>query len=257
MSPEQRAIIDRNVPVVRRLSTEDRDELFGHVQVFLAEKHFEGCGGLEMTDEIRLTIAAQACLLLLHRETDYYPRLTSILVYPSEYGAWGERHVGDGIWEEGPDARLGHTQQRLRALVLAWDAARRGAADPADGDNLVLHEFAHQLDFEDDATNGTPALETRGEYLAWGRIMREEFEALRAAEESGAPTLIDQYGASAPAEFFAVITEAFFERPHALKRRHPEMYDALARFYRQDPVTFVPETAEDTATGSPDDAEHP
>ena len=236
---EWRSIVERNVAVFRRLSASDQAELLGHVQVFLAEKHFEGCGGLELTDEIRVTIAAQACLLLLHRDTDYYPRLTSILVYPAGYTAHEARTIGDGIWAEGPDDRLGHTQQRLGALVLAWDSAKLGAPDPADGDNLVLHEFAHQLDFEDNLTDGTPALDTRDEYLAWARVMREEFDALREAEERGRATIIDQYGTKNPAEFFAVVTEAFFERPHALRRRHPALYEELARFYRQDPATFV------------------
>ena len=236
---EWRRIVARNVPIFGRLPKEDQVELLGHVQVFLAEKHFEGCGGLELTDEIRLTIAAQACLLLLHRDTDYYPRLRSILVYPSGYTAHGERHVGDGLWEEGADERLGHTQQQLGALVLAWDAARQGALEPTDGENLVLHEFAHQLDFEDSATNGTPALNSRAEYLAWGRVMNAEFEALRDAEEAGRPTLIDPYGATDPAEFFAVVTEAFFERPHSLRRRHPALYERLAAFYQQDPSAFV------------------
>lgn len=241
-----RRVVERNLPMFRRLSSSDRAELLGHVQVFMAEKHFEGCGGLELTDEIRVTIAAQACLLLLHRETDYYPRLRSILVYPSAYDAYGERVVEGGIWEEASDARLGHTHQRLGALVLAWDASRQGAAEPADGENLVLHEFAHQLDFEDNLTDGTPALDTRAEYLAWAKVMSEEFEALRIAEGAGQRTLIDQYGAKNPAEFFAVITEAFFERPASLKRRHPELYTELARFYRQEPIEFVPEASQTT-----------
>jgi len=234
-----RTIVERNLPVFNRLPTEDQAELLGHVQVFLAEKHIEGAGGLVLTNEIRLTIAAQACLLLLHRETDYYPRLRSIIVYPGGYTAHGEQHLGDGLWTESEDL-LGHTAQRLGALVLAWDAAKHGAKEPDDGRNLVLHEFAHQLDFEDSTTNGTPALETRAEYLAWGRVMNDEFQALQAAEEAGKSTLIDQYGATNPAEFFAVVTEAFFERPHSLRRRHPELYASLASFYRQDPASFTP-----------------
>lgn len=121
----------------------------GHVRVFLAEKNFEGCGGLELTDEIRVTIAAQACLLLLHRKTDYYPQLTSILVYPSGYTVPGERYLGGHVWEEGGEDLLGHTERHMRSLVLAWDAAKLGGANRSDGQNLVLHEFAHQLDFED------------------------------------------------------------------------------------------------------------
>jgi Mlc titration factor MtfA (ptsG expression regulator) len=236
--PEWRTIIERNLKIFPRLPPDDQTELLGHVQVFLAEKKFEGCGGLELTDEIRVTIAAQACLLLLHRETDYYPELTVILVYRTGYMAREERHVGGGIWEDGEDERLGHTGRDLRALVLAWDSARHGAVDPDDGENVVLHEFAHQLDFEDWRSDGTPALETRAEYLAWARVMSPEFEALRAADDVGAPTMLDKYGALNPAEFFAVVTEAFFERPRALRARHPDLYAELQRFYRQDPAAY-------------------
>lgn len=236
-----RGILERNLDVFNRLSPEDQAELLGHTRVFVAEKHFEGTGGLELTDEIRVTIAAQACLLLLHRETDYYPELTSIIVYPSGYTAEEERHVGGGVWSDEPEDRLGHTGQRLRALVLAWDAARHGASAPNDGENLILHEFAHQLDFENQQSDGTPALESRGDYLAWARVMSAEFEALRNATYSGSPTLLDGYGATDPAEFFAVITEAFFERPRALRKLHPALFAQLQHFYRQDPTTYSAE----------------
>jgi MtfA peptidase len=236
-----KSIITRNVPVYRRLPPAEQRELLGHIQIFLSEKHFEGCGGLELTDEIRVTIAAQACLLLLHRETDYYPELTSILVYPSAYIANEDRYLGDNIWEQGEDGRLGHTGRQLGSLVLAWDEAKRGAANPADGANLVLHEFAHQLDFEHSQTDGAPALATRADYLTWARVMSREFEALRAAEEEGARTVLDTYGATNPAEFFAVATEAFFERPRALRTKQPELYTELARFYRQDPAVYSAE----------------
>jgi Mlc titration factor MtfA (ptsG expression regulator) len=241
--PGWRAILERNLPIFSRLSAEDQAELLGHTQVFVAEKHFEGCGGLDLTDEMRVTIAGQACLLLLHRETDYYPELTSILVYPTGYTATEERYIGGGVWEEGPEDRLGHTGQRLRALVLAWDEVRHGAAGPADGENLVLHEFAHQLDFVNLRSDGTPALQTRADYLAWGRVMSAEFQALRNASDAGLPTLLDTYGATDPAEFFAVITEAFFERPRALLRLHPKLFEQLRHFYQQDPTTYSAETA--------------
>ncbi|MGH7603330.1 MAG: zinc-dependent peptidase [Gemmatimonadaceae bacterium] len=238
-----RAILERNLPVFNRLTPEDQAELLGHVQVFMAEKHFEGAGGLEMTEEIRVTIAGQACMLLLHRDTEYYPELISIIVYPSGYTANEDRHIGGGIWEEGGEDRLGHTGQRLSALVLAWDAVRRGAAAPSDGQNLVLHEFAHQLDFENSSSDGTPDLDTHRDYLAWGRVMRAEFSALRRASNAGEETLIDAYGATNPAEFFAVITEAFFERPRALRKRHPALFMQLQQFYRQDPTTYSLEEA--------------
>lgn len=109
--------------------------------------------------------------------------------------------------------------------------------------NLVLHEFAHQLDFEDSETDGAPALAARTEYLSWARVMSREFEALRAADQAGTPTVLDTYGATNPAEFFAVATEAFFERPAALRAKQPELYRELARFYRQDPATYSVEAA--------------
>jgi len=244
LDPAWHAALERNFPVFLRLSPADQAELIGHIQVFLAEKHFEGCGGLVLTDEMRVTIAAQACLLLLHRETDYYPDLTSILVYPSGYTEESVRHVGGGIWEEGPEDRLGHTAHRLGALVLAWDAASHGARDPSDGQNVVLHEFAHQLDFENRSADGMPALDTHAQYVAWARVMSAEFDALRVAEARGEPTVLDGYGATNPIEFFAVATEAFFERPRELKTKHSALYAELQKFFKQNPEEFSdPQTA--------------
>ncbi|HKH94382.1 MAG TPA: M90 family metallopeptidase [Gemmatimonadaceae bacterium] len=240
---EWQRTIERNVPIVQRLPTADRQELFGHVQVFLAEKHFEGCGGLELTDEIRVTIAAQACLLLLHRETDYYPKLTSVLVYPSTYVVPGAHALGGGIWDSADETFLGHTQSNLSALVLAWDATLHGARSVDDGENLVLHEFAHQLDFESGDVNGTPPLESNRQYASWARVLGAEYDALRRASESGTPSVLDDYGAENPAEFFAVATEAFFERPLELRARHAALYEELRAFYRQDPAEW-PRTGE-------------
>lgn len=241
--PTWRSTLTRSLPLFRRLPPQDQSELLRHVQVFLAEKRFEGCGGLELTDEIRLTIAAQACVLLLHRETDYYPQLSTILVYPSSYIVPGERHVEGPIWEEGDQTFLGHATDRLGSIVLAWDAAKKGAANSSDGRNLVLHEFAHQLDFENYTTDGAPALATRAEYATWARVMSSEYKALQAADEAGWPTVLDPYGATNPAEFFAVATEAFFERPRDLRARHPELYAALGQYFRQDPARHFVEAA--------------
>jgi len=221
----------------------DQKELLSHVQVFLAEKRFEGCAGLELTEEIRLTIATQACLLLLHRRTDYFPRLLTILVYPSGFVVDQSRPITDHIWQEGREGRLGETARAMGSMVLAWDAARSGALDPSDGKNLVIHEFAHQLDFEDLAADGAPVLNSREEKRAWAEVMKMEFAALRAADETGIPTLLDSYGATNPAEFFAVATEAFFERPLALRQHRPQLYGELRRFYRQDPALYSSEPA--------------
>jgi len=233
-----RRIIEVRVPVFGRLSSEDQQELLGHTRVLLEEKHFEGAGGLLMRDEVRLTIAAQAALLLLRRDTDYFPRLKSIIVYPTGYVSSEPTRDDSGIWTEGDDSLLGHTQRDLRAIVLSWDDVRAGAADPDDGSNLVLHEFAHQLDFEDGSTDGTPALDSGAQVRSWAEVLGRELEALREAADAGESTLLDPYGAEDPAEFFAVATETFFERGADLRRRHPQLYDELHRYYRQDPARW-------------------
>jgi len=234
-------IIKSRVAFFVRLSATDQAELLDHIQVFLAEKRFEGCAGLEINDEIRVTIAAQACLLLLHRKTDYFPGLLTILVYPSTYLVDEQRNVEGPVWEEGKMYRLGETGRTMGSMVLAWDAVKSGAADPSDGKNVVLHEFAHQLDYENLAADGAPALTTREQQMSWREVMRTEFASLRAADDTGIPTLLDTYGATNPAEFFAVATEAFFERPCALRARHPKLYAELQRYFRQNPVEYSAE----------------
>ena len=232
------ALIQRHVVFFHKLSASDRAELLGHIQVFLAEKRFEGCGGFAITDEVRVTIAAQACLLLLHRKTDYFPGLLTILVYPLTYMVQEDHQVGEHVWEERTVSRLGETGRRMGSLVLSWGAVKHGAADPSDGKNVVLHEFAHQLDYENHAADGVPGLATREQQLAWSEVMKTEFASLRAADESGIPTLLDTYGATDPVEFFAVSVEAFFEQPRALRARHPRLYAELQKYFQQDPVNI-------------------
>jgi len=235
--PEWDTILRRTFPRYVRLSQADREELQRHIQVFLAEKHFEGAGGLEMTLEIRVTIAAQACLLLLHRETDYYPGLYSIIVYPYEYVARARSRHESGAIVEGEQVRLGESSMR-GAVVLSWDRARDGAGDVHDCHNLVFHEFAHQLDAEDGRMNGAPKLERPSEYIAWARVLEREYRRLRRQDLLWVrPALLDLYGATNPAEFFAVVTECFFQQPWMLRVRHPELYEELKLFFRQDPAS--------------------
>lgn len=234
---EWERIIERNVTFFDCLSASDRRELFGKTQILLAEKQFEGCDGLQLTDEIRVTIAAYAAVLLLRRETDYYPRLTSILVYPGAYVASGERHVGDGVWEEGEVSRLGETGLRLSAVVVAWDDVPRGREAGGVRDNVVLHELAHQLDFENNAVDGTPLIEP-GQRASWARVCGGELERLRSAVADGEPTLIRPYGAKNPAEFFAVVTELFFHRGGELRDCHPNLYREFQSFYGLDPAEW-------------------
>jgi Mlc titration factor MtfA (ptsG expression regulator) len=235
LSPSWLSIIEKNVPYYSCLSKEKRRRLGGLVQVFLDEKHFEGCGGLRITDEIRLTIAAQACILLLGLRNDFYPELQSILVYPHAYFAPMKRVLPDGTVLETAQKRLGETWSK-GSLVLAWDDVKRSTIDIHDGHNVVFHEFAHQLDYESGAAEGAPRLPSRSRYSAWARVLGAEYESLIADILHHRKTLLDSYGATNPAEFFAVVTEFFFEKPVQLKKRHPAMYDQLRLFYNQDPA---------------------
>jgi Mlc titration factor MtfA (ptsG expression regulator) len=232
------AILRKNVPLYGRLPEADQQELRGHILVFLHEKIFEGCGGQEITDEVRVTIAAQACLLLLRNPGDYYPRLVTVLVYPSAYVARHRQPLGGGFMLEGESARLGEAWVD-GVVVLAWDEVRSGAADLHDGHNVVLHEFAHQLDQEDGTADGAPILAQRSRYVSWARVLGDEYEQLRKDSEAGRRSVLDDYGATNPAEFFAVATECFFEKPAAMKRKHPELYAELLAYYGLDPLQLL------------------
>jgi MtfA peptidase len=239
---EWKSHLHHNVPYYNRLPEHDKRELEQHIQVFLAEKYFEGCAGLKITDEIRLTIAAQACMLLLHRDTDYYRGLRTILVYPAGYLAQNTTRGPGGIVTESVDPRLGESWNTPGAggpVVLSWRDVKAGAADIADGRNIVFHEFAHQLDGEWGGVEGAPALPDRGMYKKWSEVFGREFQQHVAAVRSGQPTLLNPYGASNPAEFFAVATETFFEQPAELRSRHPELYQQLTLYFKQDPASLA------------------
>jgi Mlc titration factor MtfA (ptsG expression regulator) len=231
------AIIDQRVPLARALPEADRQELEQLVVAFLDEKTFEGAGGLTITDEIRVTIAAHACLLLLHRDNDVYPDLDTVLVYPSTYVAPDKRRDGMVVVEE-RSVRLGESWHR-GLVVLAWDAVLGAAEAPESGHNVVLHEFAHQLDAEDGLVDGAPDLGTRARYVTWARVLGAEYTDLTERIRAGLGADIDAYGATSPPEFFAVVTEMFFGKPVALRARHPELYAVLADFYQQDPASLA------------------
>jgi Mlc titration factor MtfA (ptsG expression regulator) len=229
-------ILTRNVALYRILPDSERRELFGHMHNFLAEKRFEGCGGLEMTDEIKVTIAAQACMLLLNHKATYFPKCDVILVYPSAYLA--KRRVDMGMYHIEEDAaRLGESWTR-GIVVLAWDHAKQKALDVEGGHNVVLHEFAHQLDQEDGQSNGAPMLEHRSSYVTWARVLGKEYENLRYKAENNIKDVMDLYGSTNAAEFFAVATETFFEKGSELREKHPELYGQLKEYYKVDPAEW-------------------
>ncbi|HUK82307.1 MAG TPA: M90 family metallopeptidase [Verrucomicrobiae bacterium] len=229
-----RSILQRNVPYYGHLSPGEQQELQQHIQVFVAEKNFEGCGGLELTDEIKVTVAAYACILLLHLRHDYYPRLQSILVYPDAYPVPEVRSYAGNIVVEAHELRAGESW-RTGVVVISWNHVLHRPADPSGNRNVALHEFAHQLDEENGSADGAPILPRSSRYGAWARILGREYRALADAAAADRPTLLDKYGATNPAEFFAVVTEYFFEQPQQLKQRHPELYEELKLFYQQDP----------------------
>lgn len=232
------SVVEKNIPYYGFLPEADRRELLGHIQVFLAEKQFEGCAGMEITDEVRVTIAAHACVLLLHRKTDYYPLLHSILVYPRMYAARTTRYHGRFIEEEGMDVRSGESWYQ-GSVVLSWEDVIYETEDMNEGENVVLHEFAHQLDDESGDGDGAPILEDSSEYGEWSRVLGEEYRALVKARDGNRPTFLDPYGAENPSEFFAVATEFFFELPLDFRHFHPRLYDRLRRYYRQDPAALL------------------
>jgi hypothetical protein len=223
-----------NVPVYRRLPGDLRAQLHGHINVLLAEKHFEGCNGLEINDEVRVTIAGEAGLLILNRETRYYPDLVTILVYPTVFYADVEDN-DDHIVSEYKEDRSGESWD-MGVVILSWEDAVEHASTGRGGYNVVLHEFAHQLDMENGAMDGFPKLRSREERETWRIAFTEAYE--RFERGGGRGSVVDSYGAGDPSEFFAVVTESFFERSLALRREQPALYDVLSRYYCVDPASW-------------------
>lgn len=238
-----------NVPAYARLTPDQRRHAQGLIKVFLAEKRFEGAGGLEITDEIRVTIAAQACMLLLGLDIDQpYPGLRTVIVYPKAYFATS-RNVGPGgIVTESVMARSGESWNNQTGwgyatggpVVLAWDEVVKGAMDPTSGHNVVLHEFAHQLDGLATGMDGAPPLPSRSRYTTWAKVLTDEFKRLRRDIALRQPTELRAYGATSPPEFFAVATEAYFEKPERLKERHPDLFEELREFFGWTPGDPTP-----------------
>lgn len=213
-------IIDRRLTFVETLPETERTRFFEHLKVFVWEKHFFGVKGLEVTDEIRIVVAAAAARISRRLSLDVYDRLTEIVIYPSTYQHGP--HAGGVLGEAHP----------FGTVVLAWDAVTGGIATPNDGHDTAIHEFAHVLDIADGVFDGTPELDADA-FDDWGHVMGKHFERLKA-DHARSP--LREYGATNEAEFFAVATEAFFEKPKTLERRAPDLYRELRRFFRVDPA---------------------
>ena len=226
--------LEANVGHYRSLSEVEQSRLRDLLRVLIAEKDWEGCGGVVLTDEIRVTIAAQACMLILALDLDYFSEISTILVYPHSFLVPATEQDGFLVTES-EEPTLGEAHVR-GPVILAWEDVLRTGRDPSDGENLVYHEFAHQLDFIGGGVDGTPPLSTSAEYRAWSEGMEEAFEFLRQETDAGRDTFLGAYAASDAGEFFAVATERFFDLPEEFAALHPKVYGLLKAFYRQDPA---------------------
>lgn len=232
-----RDVLRRRMPAFAALPADLQLQLKKQVQVLLAETPFIGCAGLQVDDEMRVLIAAQASLLLLNRHNGSFDRLRQLLVYPGAFVVQRSQADGAGLAHEGRRTLSGESWQQGQ-VVLSWADVLAGAADPGDGHNVVIHEFAHQLDQESGPANGAPWLGRRERYARWSQVLGDEFAALRQRLAQDAPGLIDAYAAQDPAEFFAVVSEHFFEQPAALAAAHPALYAEFARYYRVNPLSW-------------------
>jgi hypothetical protein len=216
--------LERHADFFPALAEPLRQRFLDYLKIFVWEKHFIGAGGMEITDEVRVAIAAAAVRLVLHLDLSEYDRLTEIVVYPSHY-----RHPGDSEGVVFGEAHAWGT------VVLSWDAVVQGLANPADGHDTATHEFAHVLDRNDGAFDGTPDLRSVGHYRPWAKVMSGHFLALRKRGKDQRKVL-RAYGATNEAEFFAVATESFFEKPLQMRSKTPDLYEELKRFYGFDPA---------------------
>lgn len=214
-----------------------RARLDGLIQVFVAQKRFVGCAGQDVTQRMRVVIAAQACLLIANRRGGVYDTLHTVLVYPQAFYVEHEQMDEHGLVSQDRRLLSGESWSDGQ-VVVSWDDAKRGGAHGSDGHNVLLHEFAHQLDGQSGSVNGAPMLEDEQDQSLWARTMREEYGRLNQSLARGEQTLIDPYGATHPAEFFAVLSEVFFEQPRALRDEHPALYQRLREYYHVDPAMW-------------------
>lgn len=236
LTDEQREIVARLVPITRRLPQDLRPRLEGKINRFLDQVTFRGKNGLEITEDMRLSIAAQACLLIVNSPL-WYDTIRNVLVYPSAFHDGRQTHDGY-VLHEHSDGMLGESWNR-GPVVLSWDHALHGGLEPEDGHNVVIHEFAHQLDSLTGHTNGIPVLRKGQRYAGWEKAMLDAYNDHVARVEAGHTTLIDPYGATNHQEFLAEAIVTFFERPQALQAHEPALYTQFAQLLALDPAEWA------------------
>jgi Mlc titration factor MtfA (ptsG expression regulator) len=231
-------MLEANLPLYHKLPESLQQRLHQKIGQFIATTYFEACGDLELTEEMILTVAGQACLLVVNHEGAPYPRLNSVLLYPSTFRSVVQDTGSFGITTERTVSRLGESWSN-GTVVLAWDSVQHGARNIHDGHNVTLHEFAHQLDSENGSTDGVPRLADREAFQTWATVLGPCYEALVDHAERGRKTVLDHYGATNITEYFAVATEAFFEKPRQLKKKRPALYTELQSYYQLDPLEWL------------------
>lgn len=235
LSDRQRSIIAEQVPLTRKLPFEIQKKLEGKINLFLDQVEFTGCKGLNVTEEMKLSIAAQACLLVVNRDF-WYDHLTTILIYPHAFKSRHQERTGYVVQEK-ETIRTGESWVR-GPVILSWSHSQMGALNDDDGHNVVFHEFAHKIDELSGRTNGIPQLDSIERLKDWAETFDIAYKKHIHATRAGQRTVLDHYGASGPQEFFAVAVEVFFEQPIALKRYEPEVFGQMSRFFQLDPSTW-------------------
>lgn len=231
-------LVERHLPLYRHMPVPARRRLHDRMKLFLAEKRFYGCNGLEVTDTMRVAVAAHAALLVLHRQQPAYPDLQAILLYPEAFIVRHAHVDRAGVVDDSARVLVGESWSTGR-VVLSWADMLQAARRPEAGRNVALHEFAHQLDAET-AAPGVPALAGTVLYQRWSRAFAAAYGRLRERLARGEPAgAIDAYGASSPAEFFAVSVEAFCQTPAALLAQEPELYALLRDHFCIDPAAWL------------------
>ena len=239
--PAWQEILRTSLPVYRQMPAAERSALEKHVRIFLAEKSFEGYGGLELTEAMRVTIAGYACLLLLHNPDGYYPQLGTVVLYPQSFAAPITDTDETGIVTEMVEERLGESWQE-GTVVLAWDAIEELVHGGSDDCNVIIHEFAHQIDARRGLSSGARLLSGNPSYADWQALLSAVQQRQRSSRRRGRPAILDPYAVTSREELFAVASETFFMRPIRLKVNHPELYTELQAVYGVDPAAWSLET---------------
>lgn len=225
---EWEQILQDNIAVYEKFSDELKQKLKTHILLFLNRVEFEGVREQQIDDEVKLTIAAQACLLIVNQEQYIYHKLKKVVVYPRAYK----------VPEKESAIILGQSCSS-GVVYLSWDATEHGAVNWQDGRNVAIHEFAHQLDQEDGLADGVPLVTLTSCSSSFAEMIADEYLETLERSTKRKRHVIDDYAKTNPAEFFSVATESFFEKPSQMKKKHTELYEALKDYYKVDPIEWV------------------